>query len=115
MGLPAVKFHTDIGGMTESHHTLELLWKRVEDVRLQVQFARTYVKEISQDLAAGAIPSSDGNLTFRRALRAESLAVENYLRALREFQAALEDGRNGHGKPADGNSKHLTRRELEVL
>ena len=112
---PLYNLVISIGGMIANHHTLELLWKRVEGVRLQVQFARTYVKEISQDLAAGGIPSSDGNLAFRRALHAESLAVANYLRAVRELEAALEDGQNGHGKPADGNSQHLTRRQLEVL
>ena len=73
--------------MTESHHTREALWKRIKEVWLQVESARSSLKGIAAD--RNGMPSVDGNYAYRQALRAETLAVRSYLHALQEYRAAL--------------------------
>ena len=68
---------------------VDLLWKRVEDAKLQLDNCHNYIREIKQDKAAGALPIADGNLAYRHALRAEELATKAYLRAMSDFRAAL--------------------------
>ena len=98
---------------------LDLLWKRVEDARLQWKFARNYVNEISEDRASGGMPSADGSYAHLRALRIQRLAVENYHRALQEFNAALLLERAPQAPAEAANNSHqpdtLTQREQQVL
>lgn len=109
--------------MAADQAKLDALWKRVEDARLQWKFAHQYVKEVSADRLAGAIPSPDGSYAHLRALRGQRLAVENYHRALQEFNAALllENAPPSAGEPlvetANGSNGHkpVTPREREVL
>ena len=63
--------------MTESHHTLEALWKRIEEAQLRVQSARTRLQGVDDD--RDGMPSVDGNYAYRQALRTETLAVRSYL------------------------------------
>ena len=52
-----------------------------------------YVREITHDKAAGALPPKDGNLAYRHALKADELAVKTYFRTLNDFKAALSPRR----------------------
>lgn len=98
--------------MGGNRQNLELLWRRMENAKLQLDHCHNYVREISQDKVSGALPIADGNLARRHALRAEELAVEAYVSALDDFKVALlpplspDDAEGGHD---------LTPREREVL
>lgn len=75
--------------MPVNSYDLELLWRRLEDAKLQLDNCHNYIREIKQDKAAGALPFGDGNLAHRHALRAEELAIKTYFRALNDFKEAL--------------------------
>ena len=96
--------------MTESHHTREALWKRIKEVWLQVESARSSLKGIAAD--RNGMPSVDGNYAYRQALRAETLAVRSYLHALQEYRAALSSPPPGHAETANDA---ITPRERQVL
>ena len=97
--------------MTESHHTLDSLWKRIEEARLQVQSARNRLKGVDTD--RDSMASVDGHFAYRQALSTETLAVKDYLHALQEYHAALSSvptpAETGHHTDA------ITAREREVL
>ena len=97
--------------MTGSHHTLEALWKRIEEARLQVQSARTRRAGVEDD--RDGMPSVDGHFAYRQALRTETLAVSSYLHGLQEYRAALSSvpqqaETTNHAAP-------ITPRERQVL
>jgi len=97
---------------------LNLLWKRVEDARLQWKFARNYVNEVNEDRVG--VPSADGSYAHLHALHAQHLAVESYLNALQEFKAALaleNAPQEQLVETQEANTGHaaITPREREVL
>jgi len=102
------------GVMPLNTHKLELLWRQVEDTKLQLDHCHNYIREIQQDKITGAVPEGDGNLACRHALRTEAVAVNRYLKALNEFKAALALEPGPEEANTDGNSR-LTPREREVL
>ena len=83
---------------------LDLLWTRLEDAKLRLDVAHSYVKEIRQD----QLPSPDHDYAHRLALDAEALALKNYLRARSDFRATLAS------EPVFEEHR-LTPREREVL
>lgn len=99
--------------MTESHHTREALWKRIKEVWLQVESARSSLKGIAAD--RNGMPSVDGNYAYRQALRAETLAVRSYLHALQEYHAALSPTSQQAVEETGQTEDALTPREREVL
>jgi hypothetical protein len=42
--------------------------QRLNDAKLRLDFARSFVKEVSNDCALGAIPAADGGLAYRQVL-----------------------------------------------
>lgn len=96
----------------ESKH--ELLWRRLEDAKLQLDLCHNFMKEIREDQAAGAISLADGNYAHGRALRAEETAVERYARSLADLKRALASERFQKDTPKD-SQRNLTPREMEVL
>ena len=72
--------------MNATREELERHWrKRVRDARIRLQFARSYLKELQQDLKSGAIPPPDGDFVYRRAIQADREALDDYARLLRIF------------------------------
>ena len=66
---------------------LQELWrKRLADAKVRLDFARHFVTEVKQDLQSPDIPTPDGSYAYRRALRAETLALREYSRVLRIYQ-----------------------------
>ncbi len=55
----------------------------MKDAKLRLDFARNYMAEVQRDLPAGDIPESDHQFAHQKALRAESLALQEYKRVLR--------------------------------
>lgn len=103
--------------MAPNQANLDFLWKRVEDARHQWKLAHQCVKEVDEDRAA--MPAADGSYAHLSALSAQHRAVDQYLRALQEFKAALalENAANG-AAPAVQNvlpTAGITPREREVL
>ena len=106
---------------------MELLWKRLEQAKLDLDLAHNHVKEINQDKLSGAIPLADGIYARGRALQEEESAVGNYLRALHDLEAALtlDEGAGGISEEAHSveyvgsreypGGENLTLREREVL
>ena len=101
--------------MTENHHTLEALRKRIKEARLQLQFARNRLKEVDAD--RDGMPSVDGSYACRQALRTEILAVKGYLHALQEYHAALLLVPTPHQAVAEtaNHADAITPRERQVL
>jgi len=93
---------------------LDLLWRRLEDSKLQLDHCHNYIREIQRDRIAGAVSDGDGNLAYKHALRTEEEAVSRYMNALHDFKAALVLEPAEIEGNADGNSQ-LTPREREVL
>lgn len=66
-----------------SREALEQLWRnRLNDARLRLDFARTYLREVQRDFKTGDIPSADGDFAYKKALRAENAALAEYHRIL---------------------------------
>jgi hypothetical protein len=80
---------------------LDMLWQRLEDAKLQLDLAHNYVREVTGDLKAGAVPPPDGNFAYRHALQAEALAAENYLKILNRYKAILLEGSVPDGTERD--------------
>ena len=56
-------------------------WRqRLYDAKLRLEFARSFVKEVSADCASGAIPAADGWLAYRQALATERDALAEFVR-----------------------------------
>jgi len=95
---------------------LELLWKHVEDARLQWKSAQQHATEVHADRFSGGIPVPDGSYAHLQAIHAQRLAVENFHRALQEFNAALVGEPNSPAaKKAQSDDDCITPREREVL
>ncbi|MBZ5578493.1 MAG: hypothetical protein LAP40_18170 [Acidobacteriia bacterium] len=63
------------------------------DVRLRLDFARSYLAEIQRDVQAGAIPAPDGDFAYGNAIRADREALAEYARVLRIFTDLTLHGR----------------------
>jgi len=88
----------------------------VEDARLKWKSSHHHVKEINED--GDVMPAADGSYAHLHALRAQRLAVKNYLHALQDFKAALalENAPQEEQVVETVDVAHiLTRREREVL
>ena len=80
--------------MTAVPADLETLWhKRLKDAQLQLDFARTYLKEVERDLKSGCLPSPDGDLAHRNALHAENLALQKVARLRKIFKDLVACGK----------------------
>ena len=67
--------------------SLENYWRRrVREAGLRVEFARSYLTEIENDLRSGAKARQDCEEEYRHALGAKLAAVEEYHRVLKIFR-----------------------------
>ena len=83
-----------MGDAAPNREALEQLWRdRVNDVKLRLDFARSYAKEVREDVHRGAVPSPDGSFAYQRALRMETLALAEYVRVMRIFSALVLEGK----------------------
>ena len=64
---------------TLSEPEVALLRKRLNDAWDRLNSATLQVQEVQQDYNSRAIPSPDGDLAFRKALRAETEARREYM------------------------------------
>ena len=71
---------------------VEELRNRLQDSKLRLDFARSYLKEVQAD----AIGGPDGHIAYHYAIRAETEALRDYARILRELHHLLK---------ADSNAK----------
>jgi len=56
-------------------------WRqRLTDAKLRLEFAKSSVKEVTNNRASGAMPDADGWLAYRQALCAESEALAEFRR-----------------------------------
>ena len=62
---------------------IEIVEKRVENARLQLEWAQNYRQEVERDLASGLVRARTGEDAYQRALRAERLAREHHQQALK--------------------------------
>src|SRR5579872_6838768 len=75
------------------HDELREHWrKRLKATKERLDFARAFVEEVEQDMHSGAIPHPDGQEAYRRALRAEVLALHEYSRVLETFNKLVVHG-----------------------
>ena len=73
--------------MDASRVELESLWRsRLQEAQLRLDFARNFLKEVQQDFPLSE-PSTDGRYAYRRAIRLERLALQEY----RHIQRILHD------------------------
>jgi len=65
---------------------LEERWQsRLKDAELRYAQARQQFRDILRTLPPGEIPAPDGNYAYQQALRAERIALTEYIRVLRIF------------------------------
>lgn len=58
---------------------LEDLWfHRLQDSKLRLDFARSYLAEVRRDVRSVDIPDSDHHFAYQKALRAETSALRQY-------------------------------------
>ena len=70
-----------------SPNELEALWRsRLREAHLRLEFARNFLKRVQRDLRLSE-PSPDGRHAYRRAIRLERLALQEY----RHIQRILHD------------------------
>jgi len=72
--------------------TLELWRSRLRDAQVQHSEAVKKYRRAARDYKVGALPCPDGGLALRQALRAESLALEEYMRVVIIFNDFLIRG-----------------------
>ena len=88
---------------TLSEPEVALLRKRLNGALDRLNSATLQVQEVLQDYRSGAIPSPDGDLAFRKALRAETEARREYMRVAMALQDLVV-----HGKiPMEGVAKAM--------
>jgi hypothetical protein len=63
------------------------LRNRLRDAKLRLDFARSYLKEVQAD----EIQGPDGHFAYHYAIRAETDALREYARVLRELRGVLEE------------------------
>ena len=68
---------------------LEVLWRRIEDAKLQLDHCHNYLREINEDSTEGVVSEEDGKEAYQRALVMEEQAVSRYLSAINDFKAAV--------------------------
>jgi len=89
---------------------IEKLWRgRLQDAKLRLDFARSYLKEVQRDFQSGEIPSADGSYAHQKALRAEIAALAEYQRVLRVVTDLLVNGiipgaEDSPGRSGSGNA-----------
>src|SRR5215831_16527523 len=66
---------------------------RLDEVKLRVELARNFLREIHEDTKNGTLPRPDGEFAYRRAVRAENLALAEYTRILRIFHNLTVNGK----------------------
>lgn len=96
---------------------LDLLWKRLEDAKLQLDHCHNYIRDIQRDTVSGAVPAGDGNYAHLHGLKAEEYAIGRYLRAVNDYKAALLSQKSlaEPEKTVNGDAGGITPREREVL
>jgi hypothetical protein len=67
---------------------VEELQSRLKDAKLRLDFARNYLKEVQADSMGGP----DGHFAYHYAIRAETEALREYARILRELHRVAGDG-----------------------
>ena len=95
-----------MGDTRSAPEGIAVLWrKRLQDAFHQLNSATFHVQEVQQDYRSRAVPSPDGDLAFRIALRAETAARREYMRVaiiLHEFIM--------HGTiPSEGDPKAMVK------
>jgi hypothetical protein len=93
-----------MGDSRSGPESIAVQWrKRLQDALHQLNSATLHLREIQQDYRSGAIPSPDGDLAFRQALRAETEARREYMRVAMALQDLVV-----HGKiPMEGVAKAM--------
>jgi hypothetical protein len=77
----------------ESKSDLEERFRsRLRDAGLGIDLCRAYVKRVETD-AGLYTPSSDSGYAYRRALRAESYALQEFTKLLRMYSALVLTGK----------------------
>ena len=73
---------------------MESLWRqRLNQAREHLGFARERNKEVHREFLLREIPSPDGEFHRLQAVRAENVALRNYLRVLRVFTDLVTSGK----------------------
>ncbi len=73
---------------------MEDFWRtRLDETRKQYERASVTFRQAAQDFTEKQMPLTDGNLRFRRAIREESAARREYMRALRIFTDLIIHGK----------------------
>ena len=80
-----------------------LLRKRLNDALHQLNSATLHLREVQQEYRSRSIPSPDGGLAFRQALRAETQARHEYMRVAMILHELLMHGTI----PSEGDPKAM--------
>lgn len=78
---------------------VHVLFARLQDAKLEVEFANAYLKEIQHDSNEGAVESDVARCARQRAQERQRTAVEQYMDVLEKFLA--ENGSESRRQMAD--------------
>jgi hypothetical protein len=67
----------------------EVLRKRLEDTKLQLDRALAFARGVQRDLEVGKVAPSDVETAYQQAIRAEQLAAERYRDVLNMFNTLV--------------------------
>jgi hypothetical protein len=91
--LSAAAGSTDMSSPTPDRKALEELWgQRLEDAKLQLDFARNYLAEVERDYSAGSVPINELQFAHHKALRVENLALRHYNHVRRIYTDLMVNG-----------------------
>ncbi len=89
--------------MRQFEHELQIVERRVENARLQLEGAQNYRQEIERDFASGLVDPRTGEDAYQRAIHAERLAREHHQQALKTLNFLR---RSAQGPEFFGDPKH---------
>ena len=82
-----------MGGIEYTRKDLEHLWKaRVENIKLHLDFAAQYLREVGDDHRAGRMPQSDSDAR-ENAIRAYTEALTEFINVSKIYQDLVLHGR----------------------
>ena len=89
--------------MSHFEREIEIVERRVENARLQLEWAQNYRQEIERDFASGLVDTRTSEDAYQRAIHAERLAREHHQQALKTLNFLR---RSAQGPEFVGDPRH---------
>ena len=89
-------------GDRETRKRAEEIWReKLRQAEIRYQLASAQIRQLQAEHGNGSIPSPDGDLVLRKALRSENAARAEYMRVLRVFTRLIIYGERPEAKTSE--------------